>query len=171
MKPEKLSHLISLYFAGETTLKQEREIYAYFSRADIDPAFERYAPLFRDMAAADGMHIATAPYRIEWRRFIPRAAAAVALVALIGSSSALLYRQHQYNRLVSRYEGSYIIVGGQRTDNIFKIHKQLAHILTEAGRTERQVSQIKSVGEAEQDILSSISNPDIRAAIEQTYNN
>ena len=38
MKPDKLAHIISLYFDGRTTLRQERKLYAYFRRSDIDPA-------------------------------------------------------------------------------------------------------------------------------------
>lgn len=169
MKPDKLAHIISLYFDGRTTLRQERKLYAYFRRSDIDPAFKRYAALFRDMAAADKALCTTVAHRSTLQRFLPRAAAVV-LLALLGAGTALLYRQHLYDQLADRYEGSYMIVGGQRTDNLLKIHKQLARTLSEADKTEQRISKLKSAEEAEQEILSSIGDPRIRAAIEQAYN-
>lgn len=170
MTPEKITHLISQYMAGETTLRQERQIYAYFRKGDIAPSLRRYAAFFRDMAEADGALSAPAPRRIAWRSFMPRAAAAVALLALLGAGTALLYRQHLYDQLADRYEGSYMIVGGKRTDNIIKIHKQLSLTISEADETERRVSRLKSVEETEHDVLHSIDDPEIRAAIEHAYN-
>lgn len=169
MKPDKLAHIISLYFDGRTTLRQERKLYAYFRRSDIDPDFKRYAALFRDMAAADKALCTTVAHRSTLQRFLPRAAAVV-LLALLGAGTALLYRQHLYDQLADRYEGSYMIVGGKRTDNIIKIHKQLSLTISEVDETERRVSRLKSVEETEHDVLHSIDDPEIRAAIEHAYN-
>ena len=121
------------------------------------------------MAAADKALCTTVAHRSTLQRFLPRAAAVV-LPALVLSGSLLLYRHRLYDRLADKYEGSYMIVGGQRTDNLLKIHKQLARTLSEADKTEQRISKLKSAEEAEQEILSSIGDPRIRAAIEQAYN-
>lgn len=47
MKHERANELIERYFEGTTSLQEEADLKAYFLGADIDPALEVYAPLFR----------------------------------------------------------------------------------------------------------------------------
>ncbi|MCB0654309.1 MAG: hypothetical protein KDC85_23720 [Saprospiraceae bacterium] len=47
MNNSKLEQLLDKYFAGETSLQEEKQLKSYFSYGDVHPDFKEYAPLFR----------------------------------------------------------------------------------------------------------------------------
>lgn len=47
MKLDRMKDLIEKYFAGETSLEEEKILRGYFSSPDIDPSLRKYQPLFQ----------------------------------------------------------------------------------------------------------------------------
>lgn len=119
-----IEQLIDRYFAGETTLGEERVLKAFFALEDVPVALQRYAPLFAysEAAGTDGvgadfenrLHrnpaLASAfsdrnerdvPVKILPMTFADRirplwrSAAAVAITVLIGGSLYRAYMTHE----------------------------------------------------------------------------
>ena len=93
MNHQRATELIERYFEGETTLQEEADLKNYFLRADVDPALEVYALLFRYW---DRESEVRAPQRIGTarRRRLPRL-----LLALAAALALLLVA-----RTVHRWE-------------------------------------------------------------------
>ena len=85
--------LLERYFAGETTLAEERDLNQYFQREDIAPEHKSYAPLF---AYWDRERQVSAPprkvtRRIGWQRTL--LAVAAALLLLLAVRGTYLWQQ------------------------------------------------------------------------------
>ncbi|KAA3622719.1 MAG: hypothetical protein DWQ02_25645 [Bacteroidetes bacterium] len=57
MNNTQIAKLLDKYFAGETSLQEEKQLKDYFSYSDIHPDFEEYAPLFRFFNDAEGVQL------------------------------------------------------------------------------------------------------------------
>ncbi len=57
MNNTQIAKLLDKYFAGETSLQEEKQLKDYFSYSDIHPDFEEYAPLFRFFNDAGGVQL------------------------------------------------------------------------------------------------------------------
>ena len=99
-------------------------------------------------------------------RYLAAVSAVVALL-VIGHWG---YRSLQYEQLSRQYEGSYVIVGGQRNDNLREIRPQLEQTLASASRVETVVGEQDFVRQAESEVLNQISDPAERQRIMEMLN-
>lgn len=106
---ENIEKLLNNYFAGSTTLQEEKELKKYFSGKNIDDKYKKYAPLFA--AFAQEKEINTPSLRIikpyQKRNRIILWTSGVAAACLI----ALLFIHYQPKN------ESYMIIHGKRINN------------------------------------------------------
>ncbi len=76
------------------------------------------------------------------------------------------WRSWQDMQYLRRYEGSYVMVNGQRNDNLRQIRPQIEDALTQAGNIEHSLDQA-FIHEAETDVLNSISDPEERQRLQK----
>lgn len=89
-----------------------------------------------------------------------------AVVAVVVAMTWGLRAVEDY-RLQRRYEGSYVVVNGERNDNLREIRQQLELTLAQAKAIEAAVEEQAFVRQAEDDVLQSISDPDERRRLEE----
>ena len=127
---------------------------------------------FEQMAAVTGTpatalrQLASRTRRTLRLRYLAAVSAVVALLLL----PLFGLRAWQSEQLRRQYEGSYVIVGGQRNDNLLQIRPQLELALSQASSLETDANWQTLVHQAESDVLQSISDPAERRRIEQLLN-
>lgn len=180
--------LIERFFEGDTTLEEERWLYDYFRQTkELPEELKEYRETFLDfdaIAFAETTEIETiklepennllemeqpvssAPpkYRKLWRQ-IAGIAAMIAIV--VGSIWA--YQTYQNNLLQNIYGGSYMIVDGQRIDNLHEILPEIKRTLSLADAIETTPTA-QLIDEAEQDLLNQIQDAQERERIRQLLN-
>ncbi|MBR3011067.1 MAG: sigma-70 family RNA polymerase sigma factor [Prevotella sp.] len=92
------------------------------------------------------------------------AVSAVVAVLVVGVTG---YRALQDYQLDRRYEGSYIVVAGERNDNLRQIRPQLEQTLAAASHVEASISEQDFVRQAEADVLQNISDPEERRRLQE----
>lgn len=152
-----IAHLLSRFFDGQTTLDEERRLYAYFRQENLPAEHAALRDFFCDLSAVDTpAPLAPAlPCRRLDRRYV---AAAVALVVMtIGSLFSL--RLDTYAALTARYGGSYQIVEGRRIDNLREIHADIERTLRQAEAACAEATAQQTIERAEADALHAVSDP------------
>lgn len=182
---------IERFMAGETTVSEEKALYAFFSRPDIPAELEAYRPMFGWYASLGGeagetsgaetevaatvQSAATAHGKLRMLRFRPMhwvgIAAMLALVFTLGfyyrTSTAI---PEEY----LSYEGSYIIRDGKKITDLRVVVPEI--LRTESIVDERLSALDLSLMEAEdafgQSVLNSYdtSDPAVREVVMATLN-
>ena len=80
------------------------------------------------------------------------------------SRARRIQRDYQLDR---RYEGSYIVVAGERNDNLRQIRPQLEQTLAAASHVEASIGEQDFVRQAEADVLQNISDPEERRRLQE----
>jgi len=161
----------------ETTAENEEEVARLLSIVETLPERQKLILQMHDLEGMEYEEIAmltgTSPSALRQtvsrsRRWIRmRYLAAVSAVLAVVIAITWGFRTFQNYRLERRYEGSYIVVGGERNDNLREIHQQLEQTLASAENIETTIKEHTIVREAESDVLESISDPDERRRIEE----
>lgn len=99
-------------------------------------------------------------------RLLATLSALIALV-VVATFSLRVYQDYQLRR---QYEGSYVIIGGQRNDNLRQIQPQIEQTLADARRIEQEALPQAAIDEIENDLLQSIDDPKERQRIKQFLN-
>ena len=92
------------------------------------------------------------------------AVSAVVAVLVVGVTG---YRALQDYQLDRRYEGSYIVVAGERNENLRQIRPQLEQTLASASPVEAGIGEQDFVRQAEADVLQNISDPEERRRLQE----
>ena len=96
-------------------------------------------------------------------RYLAAVSAVVALLVV----GVMGYRALQDYQLDRRYEGSYVVVAGERNDNLRQIRPQLEQTLAAASLVEASISEQDFVRQAEADVLQNISDPEERRRLQE----
>lgn len=180
--------LIERFFEGDTSLEEERWLYDYFKQTkDLPEELERYRETFLDFDAIIQTEVpspqvetksqtiimpqvehsvSTTPpkyYRL-WRR-MAGIAAMVTIVIGVGWG----YRTYESRMLEQLYGGSYMIVNGERIDDLRKILPQIENALSLADAVEIP-SSTDLIEQAEQDLLNNIQDAQERERINELLN-
>lgn len=152
-KDKEIEQLVERFFRADTTLAEEHELYEYFQRKDIPQEMTALREMFCGFAVAQPsptnasgvLPTAQKPSPTNQpaqpkilSRWHYAAAAAVALLVITGGSWAYHLHEQRLTRLT--YEGSYMIVDGQRIDDISLIQPQIEEALLAARRYEESLS-------------------------------
>ena len=169
-RTQELQRLVDRYLEGGTTLDEERQLFRAFASGRYPAELEEYAAMFRGCAAVAG--IKPEEVRTPARRRIIR----IALMATTGVAAAVLLcltlatnmRRAELERV---YGGSYVIVNGERIDDLSKIMPQIERTLADAKAVERRIEENGVVERVENDMLNDISDPAEREMIRQLISN
>ena len=190
---EDIRKMVERFFDGETTLDEEKMLYAYFDSEEVDPTLLHYKRMFRDFYAlpfdnSTNLEVNKAsimeaektviqntdktatskPIKNNVHHWHWAAAAAIFVaVCLIGSSA---YRSYRDKRLFERYEGSYMIVNGERIDDLKRIHRHIEQTLAQAEASMKDNDTYTVIQNAENELLSDISDDAMREEIQKMLN-
>lgn len=136
MKEKDIHTLVARFLDGETTLEEERKLYAFFQREDVPADLKEYQEMFRGFAAlapqqADEKR--TARKMPLWVRVASMAAACFLVVSLIG------YTLYQYETSSPQEKG---LMVQKSTSQPQKEQKMIAEVKNEMKHeTKREVNQ------------------------------
>ena len=99
-------------------------------------------------------------------RYLAAISAAVALL-IIGVTS---YRAYRWDQFCRKYEGSYVVIDGQRNDNLRQIRSQIKETLASANDIEASANSRQIVDDAEKELLNSITDEAERSRLENLLN-
>jgi hypothetical protein len=180
--------LIERFFEGDTILEEERWLYDYFKQTKVLPEeLEAYRETFLDFDAialpdttstetevttqvislpAVEQPVSSTPpkYRTLWRQV-----AGIAAMVAIVIGGVWTYQSYQNSQLEKIYGGSYMIVNGERIDDLRQILPQIKRTLTLADAIET-TSPTLLINQAEQDLLDNIQDAQERERIRQLLN-
>ena len=180
--------LINRFFEGDTTLEEERWLYDYFRQTtNLPEDLAEYREVFMGFGelaepavstpaqpaqteaeslptTARTVSLAPPKQRQLWR-YVAGIAAMFALI--IGASWA--YKSYESQMLENLYGGSYMIVDGQRIDDLRKIRPQIEQTLSLADAIEA-IPSVTLIEQAEQDLLNNIQDASERERIRQLLN-
>ncbi len=180
--------LIERFFEGYTSLEEEHWLYDYFKQTkDLPEELAAYRDTFLGFDAialtetdATTTNIAnqevpltaieipinpTPPkYRGWWRRM-----AGIAAMVAIVVGGVWTYQSYQNSQLEKIYGGSYMIVDGERIDDLRQILPHIKHTLTLADAIET-TSPTLLIDQAEQDLLNNIQDVQERERIRALLN-
>ena len=184
----KILTLIERFFEGETSLEEEHWLYNYFAQAtDLPEALVPYREVFTafgelaDTEAvtptpanpkeAESLQTVTATIHTtppKQRRLWQTLSGIAAMLALV-LGSLWAYRAYESQMLQNLYGGSYMIVDGQRIDNLREIRHQIEQTLSLANAIEAIPSALL-IEQAEDDLLNHIQDASERERIRQLLN-
>lgn len=161
-KTERMRRLVGKFLDGETSRREERVLYAYFTSPDVADELADYKLMFADFAIVGNAHTRRATTQTPlWRAVIGMAA-----VALLVFGAITVARLHEERQLALLYEGSYVIDNGRRIDNLREIKGYVEMALNEAETIEQQ----NVVEQAETHVLENISDPQLKRDVEEILN-
>lgn len=181
-----IQQLIDRFFEGETTLEEEQKLYLFY--AD-HPQLPDELEAYRDMMAGFGALPYTPSIPIEEpsepieepsfiapashhrrRTFVIRMVSAIAAMLVLYIGYSALHNLQEEHDLARNYAGSYIIVGGQRIDDLSRIKPQIESALSQAKDIEQGLNETSTVKQAEQNVLDNVGNDEDRERIEKLLN-
>ena len=169
-RTQELQRLVDRYLEGGTTLDEERQLFRAFASGRYPAELEEYAAMFRGCAAVAGIkpEEVRTPARRRIIRIALTATTGVAAAALLCLTLATNMRRAELERV---YGGSYVIVNGERIDDLSKIMPQIERTLADAEAVERKLEEQRVVNRVENDMLNDISDPAEREMIRQLISN
>ena len=180
--------LIERFFEGDTTLEEEHWLYNYFKQTkDLPEELAAYRETFLGFDAialteTDGgttdianheapltnieIPINSAPpkYHGWWRQV-----AGIAAMMAVVFGGMWTYQSYQRFQLEKVYGGSYMIVDGERIDNLREILPQIKQTLSLADAIET-TSPTLFIDQAEKDLLDNIQDAQERERIRELLN-
>lgn len=169
---EDMRVLMQRFLEAETTVEEERRLYAFFLNGEIPADLLPYRDMMLDFGAwapEEKTAAGKRPLRIHlsaWGRRMARVAAVLAL-GVAGWWGIRAYEAEQLNR---QYGGSYMIVNGERIDNLRQIRSHIEQTLLSVEHFETLASTMLSADEMEQNLMEQITDPDVRREIAAMLN-
>lgn len=161
-KTERMKRLVDKFLDGETSRREERALYAYFTSPDVAEELADYKLMFADFAIVGNAHT----HRVATLAPLWRAVIGAAAVALLVFGAVAVSRLHEERQLALLYEGSYVIDNGRRIDDLCEIKDCIEGALNEA----EKIEQYNVVQQAEDNVLDNISDPQMRSDVEKILN-
>ena len=171
--------LIDRFFKGETSMEEEKRIYAFYSShpQQLPQKLECYRGMFSafDAILLEAISInRTLSDEVAIHKSKPKkllyilSGIAAAVLLCIGIFAVI--NIHQDNVLASNYEGSYLIVNGARITELSRIKPDIEKALKQADDIEQNLNQHSVIKKAEQNVLDNINDPKEKARILQLLN-
>lgn len=188
-KYQDLQLLIVRFFDGDTSLEEERRIYDFFRRhpQDLPEELESCRDMFLGFEAIaldeeksgveeDGVKNATSSVKSErrggakLRRLFLYAVSGMAATLLLCLGIFAAVHVQEDRMLARTYGGSYVIVNGERIDDLKRIKPDIEHALGKAEAIESNLEENSVVKDAEQNLLDNVGDPEEKARIQQLLN-
>ena len=166
---EEIKTLMDKFLQAETSLEEEYRLYTYFSCGDIAEELLPFKPMMEDYAAI--LYKAEKPESHEVKlRFMWRWLVGAAAVMLLVLSVRWGYQAHVNSQLDNLYRGSYVIVNGERIDNLKQISARIEQTLLTARQVENLLPVTAVFQQAEQSVMEQVDDPEKRALIDRMLN-
>lgn len=161
--------LVNRFFEGETSLEEEKKLYAFFSsHTQLPEELESYRDMFAGFNAISfDTDTVAAPVHHHRLRYMLSGIAATLLLC-IGIFVAIDI--HKDAVLSNNYGGSYMIVNGERIEDLSLIKPEIEKALSQAEDIEQHVDQHSAIQAAEKNVLDNITDPKEKARIQQLLN-
>ena len=159
----------------ETTADTEEEVTRLLRIVETLPERQKIILRMHDLEGMDydeiarltGASVASLRQTVSRSRRLVRLRYLASVSAVVALTVGLVWGVGAFQdyRLESRYEGSYIVVAGQRNDNLRQIRPQLEQALAQAADIENAISERAFVRQAEAEVLQAIDDPAERKRI------
>jgi hypothetical protein len=124
---ENINELLDLYFAGETTIEQERELKRYFASENILDEHKKYQPLFETFEVEKSVKYPTDIPKIPAKYQQPKRFKLQILTAAIAASLLLLFGIFGLQQ-----SDNYVVINGKRINDknlaIQTAHEKIANV-------------------------------------------
>ncbi len=94
----------------------------------------------------------------------------IAAILLLCFGITTVIHLNASQELARNYEGSYMIVNGQRIDDLSRIKPNIERALSQASSIEEELEEKPTIKGAEQNVLDNIDDPEEKARIEKMLN-
>lgn len=170
--------LIEKFFNGTTGIEEEQALYEYFTSDNVSSEFVKYKEMFTGFAAiaipdksitgSKGVDAGQNRLSVftKYRKIIIATAAAATLVFGLFIAKDIRYEQ----KLARTYGGSYMIVNGERIDDLREIKNEIEETLYAASVIEMNADINATVKDAEQNVLDNIKDAKERERIYKLLN-
>lgn len=170
MEYDCIRFLTERFFDGETSVEEEQRLYAFFE--------QHPSGLPEDMEANREVLVGfgaigfgkTIPKEKPLRRNRLWWASGIAATLFLCIGIAATFHLSESRNLARNYEGSYVIINGQRIDDLSRIKPDIEKALSQASHIEQNLAERPAVKSAEQDVLDNIADPAEKARIEELLN-
>lgn len=178
-----IKHLVDRFFEGETSLDEEQKLYAFYSsHPQLPEELESYRDMFAGFDAISFENVPTqsfeenptqscgkkTPQPHHRRLLYVLSGIAATLLLCIGIFVAV--DVHKDTVLGNNYGGSYMIVNGERIDDLSLIQPEIEKALSQAENIEQHVDEHSVIQDAQKNVLDNIADPKERARIQQLLN-
>jgi len=160
---KQIEQLVEKFFDGSTTEAEEQRLYAFFKRRDVPRELEKYR---KTLAAFGAVSQRKAPRHARILT-LRRAITGIAAAALLLFGAALYADFHEEQALTALYEGSYVIVNGQKIDDLSAIKADIQSALCDAKHIEARAEQASVAEQAERNVLQNITDPELKRQVEE----
>ena len=176
--------MMERFFDGDTTLDEERTLYDYFASENVDPTLLQFKEMFRDFGSlpynepqavsTDERRTAYTPTRqkthpdkdgkqesipiLKKKTYHWHWAVAAAIILAVFFAGSVAYRSYREHQLYNLYGGSYMIVHGERIDDLNRIRHNIEQTLAQAETAEHDFDTYDIIHQAENELLSDISD-------------
>lgn len=178
-----IQQLIERFFEGETSLEEEQRLYAFYSsHPKLPEELESYRDMFAgfdaisfdtdafDETSHDNTSSITVAPRTNVRRRLLYVLSGIAAAILLCIGIFVAVGIHEDKVFASNYEGSYIIVKGERITDLSRIKPDIEKALSQAENIEQHVDAHSVIKSAEQHVLDNTLDPKEKARILQLLN-
>lgn len=107
--------LMDRFLDGSTSLAEEKKLYSYFRRTNIAPDMEQHRDMMRWYATGMAQK-KTLNFSAAWK-----GAVASAVIIAAGMGVGLLKHASTDSAYYAQYEGSYVMINGEKVTNLKKI--------------------------------------------------
>jgi hypothetical protein len=104
MESNKIEQLLELYFEGETTSTEEKELQYYFSSSNVAPHLEQYKPLFNYFSQAKKQEYLKEFPKQHKNPKLRWISIAASVVVLLGVGSYLFLNESHENKDLGTYD-------------------------------------------------------------------
>ncbi len=186
MNKQKEYHHIRLlkerFFDGVTSLSEEQELYDFYNQHSegLPEDLEANREIFMGFGAIcfkEGNQVQkdseekiseSSPNSLHINFLRISIGIAAMLLLCFGITTAIHLNARQ--ELARNYEGSYMIVNGQRIDDLSRIKPNIEKALSQASHIEQELEEKPAIQGAEQNVLDNIDDPEEKARIEKMLN-
>jgi len=186
MNHQKEYHHIRLltehFFDGATSLQEEQELYDFYDQHSerLPEDLEANREIIMGFGAICFKEVNQAPKDSEGKvsedssnhlrtKFL-RIMIGIAAILLLCFGITTVIHLNASQELARNYEGSYMIVNGQRIDDLSRIKPNIERALSQASSIEEELEEKPTIKGAEQNVLDNIDDPEEKARIEKMLN-
>ncbi|MDR3286391.1 MAG: hypothetical protein LBT27_02995 [Prevotellaceae bacterium] len=162
---ETINKLLNLYFAGETTIEQERELKNYFASTNVAAEHKAYIQLFETFAAEKSEKYPTHLPKIK-TQFIHKKQFIISIISTAAAASVLLL----LTIFMPKTEENYIVINGIRIDDSqLALQTARSKIIEISEIIETRMKPVKNINKINESLKPLQKLEDLNKTIQHTF--